>query len=258
MNVVAFIPARMAASRFPNKPMAPILGMPMIGHVYLRTRLCPAFQDTYVATCDREIERYIHSLGGQAIMTADTHQRASDRCAEAAEIVEARTGRPIDIVAMIQGDEPLLDPAMFEAPVQVLAADPSLNIANIMTPITSFDELRSPNIVKVVTDRRRRALYMSREPIPHQRGRELRDAYKQTGFIFFRASYLKKYLRLEPTIGEVAESVDMNRVLQHGDAIQMVISNQLVIGVDAPEDIPKVESVLRDDPLFIRIEKERR
>jgi len=255
MNVVAFIPARMAASRFPNKPMAPILGMPMIGHVYLRTRLCPAFQETYVATCDREIEAYIQSLGGQAIMTADTHQRASDRCAEAAEIVEARTGRPIDIVAMIQGDEPLLDPAMFDEPVRMLAADPSLSIANIMNPIDSFDELRSPNVVKVVVDRRMRALYMSRQPIPTQRGAEVRDAYKQTGFIFFRASYLKKYLRLEPTIGEVAESVDMNRVLQHGDAIQMVISTRTVIGVDVPEDVPKVEAVLRTDALFEQIRR---
>jgi 3-deoxy-manno-octulosonate cytidylyltransferase (CMP-KDO synthetase) len=144
----------------------------------------------------------------------------------------------------------LLDPAMFDEPVRVLAADPSLPIANIMNPITSFDELRSPNIVKVVTDRRLRALYMSRQPIPTQRGSGVVNAYKQTGFIFFRTEYLKKYLRLEPTPGEVAESVDMNRVLEHGDPIQMVISNRIVMGVDEPDDIPKVEAVLKDDALF--------
>jgi len=258
MNVVAFIPARMAASRFPNKPMAPILGMPMIGHVYLRARESAAFQDTYVATCDREIQEYIESIGGKAVMTSTTHQRASDRCAEAVEIVEGQTGDAVDIVAMIQGDEPLLDPAMFEEPVRVLARDPALNISNIMNPITSLEEFHSPNIVKVVTDRRLRALYMSRQPIPTHRGGGLRNAYKQTGFIFFRTDYLKRYLRLEPTPGEIAESVDMNRVLEHGDAIQMVVSDHIVMGVDAPEDIPKVEAVLKDDPLFQQIARQRR
>ena len=250
MNVVAFIPARMAASRFPGKPMATILGMPMIGHVYLRTIRCSAFHDVYVATCDREIEAYIHSLGGKAVMTSDQHQRASDRCAEAAELVEARTGTPIDIVAMIQGDEPLLDPAMFNEAVTRLTDDPDLNISNIMNPISSDEEFHSFNSVKVVTDRRLRALYFSREPIPHRRPQQPIQAYKQTGFIFFRTSYLKKYLRLPPTPCEVAESVDMMRVLEHGDVVQMVPSSHIVMGVDAPSDIPKVEAVLRDDPIY--------
>ena len=250
MNVVAFIPARMAASRFPNKPMAPILGIPMIGHVYLRTAMCTAFQDVYVATCDREIERYIHSLGGKAVMTSDQHQRASDRCAEAAERVEARTGRPIDIVAMIQGDEPLLDPAMFNHAVDVLCADPGLNISNIMNPISSEEEFHSLNTVKVVTDQRLRALYFSREPIPHHRPGQPVRAHKQTGLIFFRTAYLKPYLRLTPTPGEVAESVDMMRVLEHGDDVQMVLSTKVLMGVDAPSDIPRVEAVMKNDPLY--------
>ena len=112
MRVVAVIPARMASSRFPGKPMALIHGMPMIGHCYCRVRLCDALSDTYVATCDKEIFDYIESIGGKAIMTADTHERASDRAAEAMVKIEEATGEQTDILVMVQGDEPMVNPKM--------------------------------------------------------------------------------------------------------------------------------------------------
>ena len=137
MNVVAIIPARMASSRFPNKPMIEILGMPMIGHVYHRSKMCACLSDTWVATCDRKIVEYIESIGGQAVMTADTHQRASDRAAEALLQIEKITGNSIDYVAMIQGDEPMLNPQMIDDLVFPVLQDSGLQVTNLIEAIHS-------------------------------------------------------------------------------------------------------------------------
>src|SRR5688572_26390815 len=112
MNILALIPARMGSSRFPGKPMAPLLGKPMIGHVYERVARNKLLKATAVATCDREIADYIESLGGRAVMTGSHHERASDRCAEALEILERADGLRYDIVVMVQGDEPMTHPDM--------------------------------------------------------------------------------------------------------------------------------------------------
>ena len=124
MNIVAIIPARMGSTRFPGKPMAPMLSMPMIGHVYLRTAMSGILTDCWVATCDEEIKTYIESIGGKAVMTADTHERCSDRTAEAMVKIEAATGKKIDIVVMVQGDEPLVTPEMIDEAVNALRAAP--------------------------------------------------------------------------------------------------------------------------------------
>src|SRR3989338_3848965 len=108
MNAIAIIPARMASSRFPGKPMAKIHGIPMIGHVFLRTRMSKHLQETYVATCDGVIFDYIVSIGGKAIMTGDHHERCSDRTAEALLKIEKETGKKADLIVMVQGDEPMI------------------------------------------------------------------------------------------------------------------------------------------------------
>ena len=132
MKAVAIIPARMGSSRFPGKPMAKILGMPMIGHCYFRTRMCAELKGTYVATCDREIFDYVQAIGGQAVMTSDKHDRASDRAAEAMLKIEEKTGESIDIVVMVQGDEPMIIPIMIEAAVNPLIQDSSIKVSNLM------------------------------------------------------------------------------------------------------------------------------
>src|SRR4030042_3802428 len=114
MYIIGIIPARMDSSRFPGKPLENINGIPMIGHVYLRSKLNKTFDDVYVATCDNQIKDYIESIGGKAIMTASTHERASDRTAEAMLKVEKKIGKKIDIVVMIQGDEPMIYPQMID------------------------------------------------------------------------------------------------------------------------------------------------
>ena len=166
MNVIAIIPARMGSSRFPGKPMADINGMPMIGHCYMRTKLCNDLMSTYVATCDDEIFDYINSIGGHAVMTSDTHERASDRAAEAMLKIEEHLEKKVDIVVMVQGDEPMIYPEMISQSLGPLFEDNSVNVVNLMANMASIEESKDPNEVKVVVNKDNDALYFSREPIP--------------------------------------------------------------------------------------------
>ncbi|PIU54506.1 MAG: 3-deoxy-manno-octulosonate cytidylyltransferase, partial [Deltaproteobacteria bacterium CG07_land_8_20_14_0_80_60_11] len=152
MEIIAIIPARMGSSRFPGKPLALIHGMPMVGHVYFRTRMCRLLRETYVATCDREIFDYVHAVGGRAVMTLDSHERCSDRTAEAMLKIEAELGHPVDIVVMVQGDEPMVTPGMIEAAVSPMLQDSSIPVVNLMARIGTKEEFEDPNEVKVVVD----------------------------------------------------------------------------------------------------------
>jgi len=256
MNIVAIIPARMASSRFPGKPMALINGMPMIGHVFLRAKMCPLLNDVWVATCDDEIFNYIHSIGGKTIMTADSHQRASDRAAEAVVKIEQIQGVKVDYVAMIQGDEPMLMPGMINDLVNPVINDPSLKITNLINEITTEEEFNSANVVKVVLDLNDFALYFSREPIPSKRKyKGTLPMWKQLGIILFDKNLLLKYINLPPTPLEVIESVDMNRLLEYGRRIKMVKTRFKSFGVDIPADVTYVEEQLKMDPLVEKYQK---
>ena len=134
-NIIGIIPARMGSSRFPGKPMAKIAGVPMIGHCYFRAAMSRTLDAVYVATCDEEIADYVHSVGGKAIMTSPDHQRASDRTAEALKHIEDETGQSVDIVVMIQGDEPMLRPAMIDEAVAPMLKDDSILVTNLMAPL---------------------------------------------------------------------------------------------------------------------------
>lgn len=249
-NIVAIIPARMASSRFPDKPMAKILNMPMIGHVYHRSQMCDGLDDVWVATCDQEIVDYIESIGGKAVFTASTHQRASDRAAEALSEIENKTGKPIDYVAMIQGDEPMLNPQMIDELVSPIRRDSSLQIINLMTKIDSPEEFENANAVKVVVDQQGFALYFSREPIPSKKKYEGNiPMWKQLGIILFSRKALWDYTKMAPTPLEIIESVDMNRFLEHGVKIKMIPTAHQIFGVDVPDDLHNVEQLLRKDPL---------
>lgn len=251
MNIIGIIPARLAASRFPNKPMAPILGMPMIGHVYHRAKICPHLNDVWVATCDEEIFNYIHSIGGKAVMTADSHQRASDRSAEAVVKIEQMEGVTVDYVAMIQGDEPMLMPGMINDLIAPVIKDPSLKITNLINEIKSEEEFISENVVKVVLDLNDFVLYFSREPIPSKRKYSgVLPMWKQLGIILFDRDLLLEYINLPPTPLEIIESVDMNRLLEHGRRIKMVKTKFKSCGVDIPADVSFVEEQLKNDPFI--------
>lgn len=250
-NIVGIIPARMGSSRLPGKPLVPILGMPMIGHVYCRSRLSPSLSSVYVATCDAEIADYVESIGGRAIMTKDTHERACDRAAEAAEKIEQEQGRLIDVVVMIQGDEPMLTPRMLDSAVRGLTKDPNVQCVNLMASIESEEDFQDPNEIKVVVDRNNDAIYFSREPIPSAKKFKGRmPMYKQVCIIPFRREYLRTFVELEPTPLEQIESIDMLRILEHGGRVRMVLEESRSFSVDTPEDRAFVEECMKGDTLL--------
>lgn len=250
MNVIAIIPARMGSSRFPGKPLAPICGIPMIGHVWKRTAMALGDDKTWVATCDQEIFDYIESVGGRAVMTADTHERCTDRTAEAMLKIEAETGRA-DVVVMVQGDEPLVTPDMITSAVAPFESDPGVQVVNLMGELATREEHDDPNEVKVVTDLKGNALYFSREPIPSWRkGGVDVPMRKQVCIIPFRRDFLLTFNELPPTPLEVVESVDMMRLLEHGHPVRMVPTGGVNIGVDTERDLAVAEGLMEKDAFY--------
>lgn len=254
MKVIGIIPARMASSRFPGKPLAKICGIPMVGHVYLRSKMSKILNEVYVATCDHEISDYINSIGGKVVMTKDTHERASDRCAEAMLKIEKETGRKVDIIVMIQGDEPMLYPEMIDEVIKPMIEDDSIiQVINLMAALKSRQEHDDPNEIKVVVDRNNFAIYFSREPIPSwKKGAKNIPMLKQICIIPFRRDFLIKFNELEPTPLEIIESVDMLRVLEHGYKVKMVLTNYETYSVDTIEDLKKVEMLMENDKLIVQ------
>jgi 3-deoxy-manno-octulosonate cytidylyltransferase (CMP-KDO synthetase) len=250
-EIVAIIPARMGSTRFPGKPMAKIHGVPMVGHVYFRTKMCSLLRETYVATCDQEIYDYISSVGGKAIMTSDSHERCSDRTAEAMLKVESAMGGKIEIVVMVQGDEPMVAPEMIKAAVNPMLGDPSIQVVNLMARMKTVDEFEDPNEVKVVVGLNNRALYFSREPIPSRRKGVINvPMFKQVCIIPFRRDYLLEFNSLPATPLERIESVDMMRVIEHGEHVYMVITDAETLSVDTPEDLKRVVELMKEDALI--------
>lgn len=245
MKILALIPARMGSSRFPGKPMAPILGKPMIGHVYERVAKSPLLTTTAVATCDQEIYDYIESIGGVAVMTADTYERASDRCAEALLKLEQANNTRYDIVVMVQGDEPMTHPDMIAEAVQPMLDDANIQITNLLGQIKDIAEFEDRNCIKVVCDLKSNAMYFSREPIPTRSKMPDVPMGKQVCIIPFRRDFLLEYTRLAPTPLEVAESVDMMRVLEHGMKVHMVPTQHETQAVDTLADLEKVARLMK-------------
>lgn len=276
MKNIAIIPARMGSSRFPGKPMARILDMPMVGHVFHRVKMSQSVDEVFVATCDRIIFDYITSIGGKAIMTADTHERCSDRCAEAMLKAEAAAGEKCQVVVMVQGDEPLTRPEMIDEALAPMKNDPEILITNLLGRLHTVDEFADPNEVKVVIDKEFNALYFSREPIPSVKkiglkglegfhGKSIEELlshnaalkndfvpYKQVCVIPFRRDFLLEFNRMLPTPLEKIESVDMMRILENGKNVKMVPTSYEVKAVDTPADLEKVNKIMASDPFYKR------
>ena len=246
MKILALIPARMGSSRFPGKPMALILDKPMIGHVYERVSKSEILSMTAVATCDQEIYDYIQSIGGVAVMTADTYERASDRCAEALLKIEKIHNVKYDIVVMVQGDEPMTHSGMIKEAIQPMLEDSTIKVTNLLGEIKSASEFEDRNCIKVVCDLNSNAMYFSREPIPTRSKMSEVPIGKQVCVIPFRRDYLIEYTKLEPTPLEIAESVDMMRILEHGMKVRMVPTIFDTQAVDTPADLERVEILMRE------------
>jgi 3-deoxy-manno-octulosonate cytidylyltransferase (CMP-KDO synthetase) len=246
-RIIAVIPARMGSTRFPGKPLAPLLGRPMIEHVVRRAEMCDLLDEVYVATCDEEIRSTVRAFGGAVIMTSPAHERASERVAEAADHIEA------DIVVMIQGDEPMITPAMIGAAVAPMLDDGTVSCVNLVQRINNQQDHLDPNTIKVVMNVHGDALYFSRAPVPavdFTRSHAL--VFKQVCVIPFRRDFLRQYARWVPTPLELAESIDMLRVIEHGGRVRLVETDTETHAVDTTEDLRLVAALMKDDPRILQ------
>jgi len=242
MGVTVIIPARYASTRFPGKPLAELCGKPMIQWVYERSVLCASVDRVIVATDDERIARAVTAFCGEVVMTRADHATGTDRLAEVA------AGLDDELIVNVQGDEPLIEPAMIEAAIAPLLADPTIPMGTLKTPLTSFEEYQNPNVVKVVTDLQGFALYFSRAPIPFPRDfanqLELRWAElataKHVGLYVYRRDFLLRYPQLPSTPLESQECLEQLRALEHGYRIRVAETDLIGQGVDTPEDLEKV------------------
>ena len=243
-KIVAIIPARMGSSRFPGKPLAPILGRSMIEHVFRRAKMCNLLDEVYVATCDEEIAQAVKEFGGKVLMTSPAHVRASDRVAEAATHLNA------EIIVMIQGDEPMIAPEMIDAAIAPMIKDSNIKCVNLAQKISNQAEFNDRNTIKVVMNLKNDAIYFSRSPIPAINFDEHQPTFKQVCVIPFTSELLQTFSNLAPTPLEEVESVDMLRLIEHGEKIRMVETSTKTHAVDTPEDLILVESLMKNDSLI--------
>jgi len=239
-RVVAIIPARMAATRLPGKPLAEICGKPMVQWVYERARSAKRVDEVLVATPDEEIADAVAAFDGRAVMTSPEHRSGTDRVAEAAcELLDDE-----DIVLNVQGDEPLVPPEAIDHLVDPLLEADAPEMTSLMCRVGP-DEATSPNLVKVVVDRRGRALYFSRSSIPFLRHEHAGVAiYGHIGLYGYSVKSLRSFSRLDPTPLELAESLEQLRALEHGWRVQMIETDFRPSGVDTEEDLGRVRRLL--------------
>lgn len=246
MKTIAVIPARMDSSRFPGKPIAMLLGRTMLEHIYKRVTMSESLDATYIATCDEEIRQVAEDFGAPVIMTANTHERASDRVAEAVAEIDA------ELIVMVQGDEPMTHPKMIDTAVAPFEYDLQLNCVNLVRSIDNEADFYNPNTIKVIMNQQGDALYMSRQAIPtlDKLGFIHTLTYKQVCIIPFRRATLFDYTRLPPTPLEQLESVDMLRLLEHGYRVKMVKTEFDTQAVDTEADLVRVAKLMESDPLL--------
>jgi 3-deoxy-manno-octulosonate cytidylyltransferase (CMP-KDO synthetase) len=251
MKTVGFIPARMASSRFPGKPLYPILGKPMIEHVVRRAAKFDQWDGLFLTTCDQSIEEFGKSQGWNVIMTSDKHTRCLDRVAEAAE----KCGLDLaddDIILCVQGDEPLLHPDMIEAARRPLLEDRSVNCTVLAMHINDEAQFLNPDTVKIIHALNGDVLYTSRAPVPYTKKftPEL-NARRIYGIFGFRWHFLKTFNSLPESPLELVESCDSNRIFDHGLRQRIApFPFRPSFSVDSPGDINLVENAMYTDTLW--------
>lgn len=246
MNVLVVIPARFGSSRFPGKAMADLAGRPLVVRTVERASRMRRASKIIVATDDERILNAVLEEGFQAEMTAE-HPTGTDR------IGEVMSRHPeADIILNLQGDEPLLDPAIADRLMDAMLADEAMDIGTCGHPFPDRDAWLNPNNVKVLVDRWGRALYFSRAPIPgHFPGREDHGhalALRHVGLYAFRRQALERFLEMEPTALEQAEGLEQLRALENGMRLRVISIDQAPVGVDTPEDLAVVRKMWCDEP----------
>lgn len=246
-KVAAIIPARYDSTRLPGKPLADILGKPMVWRVYEQAREASLVDEVWVATDDIRVYDKVKELGGNALMTDPAHPSGTDRVAEAAGNI------PAEIYVNVQGDEPMIPPGLIDEAVRPLVDNPALNMGTAARATYDPAEIADPSVVKVVLDENGCAMYFSRSPIPFHRdewtgaGHETFTGgrcLKHIGIYVYRKDFLFRYAGLAPTELERTEKLEQLRALGHGERIKVVITGHESIGVDTPDDLDKVIGLL--------------
>ena len=253
MKIAAVIPARYGSTRFEGKPLADILGKPMIQHVYEGVCQSKLIDEIIVATDDQRILEVVQSFGGRAVMTSPDHTTGSDRVAEV-----ARKFKP-EIIVNVQGDEPLIKGAIIDKAIRPLLTDKTISISTLMARIDEVKDWLNPHIVKVVIDQKNFALYFSRSPIPFPRDLHLerlesnpfgtkrplpKRVFKHVGVYVYPRKFLLKFSKMKPTPLEKLEKLEQLRALENGYRIKLTAVDYEPICVDTPDDLEKVVEFL--------------
>tara|TARA_Y100000385_G_C13105654_1_gene647587 strand:+ start:3678 stop:4415 length:738 start_codon:yes stop_codon:yes gene_type:complete len=242
MKVIAMIPARYSASRFPGKLMQDLEGASVIVRTFKATVATKLFSEVYVVTDSEIISQEIKSIGGDVIMSVREHESGSDRIAEAVQAVDC------DIVVNVQGDEPFIDRESLQKLIRVFENDSNkqIDLASLMVHITKADEINNSNTVKVIVDHHNFALYFSRSAIPFHRDSSVETKYyKHKGVYAFRKEALLDFAKLPMQMLEASEKIECIRYLEFGKKIKMVETAVQGIEIDTPEDLHNAKNLWR-------------
>ncbi|MGQ9647654.1 MAG: 3-deoxy-manno-octulosonate cytidylyltransferase [Thermodesulfobacteriota bacterium] len=253
MKIIAVIPARYGSTRFEGKPLADILGKPMIQHVYEGVCQSRLIDGVMVATDDERILEAVRQFGGKAMMTSPSHLTGSDRVAEVARKLRS------EIIVNVQGDEPLIKGTIIDKAIRPLLTNPTISISTLMTEITDVKDWLNPHVVKVVVDQKNFALYFSRSPIPFPRDLQIerlesnpfgtrrplpKRVFKHIGVYVYPRSFLLRFTKMKPTPLEKLEKLEQLRALENGCRIKLTPVQYEPLCVDTPEDLRKVVEFL--------------
>lgn len=243
MKAIGVIPARWKSSRFEGKILANIMGKPMLQHVWERAKESKILEDIIIAADSEEVMKVVEGFGGKSVYTSKDQPSGTDRITEVVNPID------VEVVVNIQGDEPLIHHTMIDSLANALLEDKTIPMATLIKKIRSKEELLNPNVVKVVIDKESCALYFSRSPIPHYRGtgEESQCYYKHIGIYAYSKDFLFTYTNLPKSSLEEIEKLEQLRALENGYKIKTIETEFDTIGVDTPEDLKKVEEVLKNE-----------
>ncbi len=240
MKSICVIPARYSSTRLPGKPLKDICGKPMICRVWERASLAKSVAEVIVATDDERIFQAVEKNSGRAMMTRADHKTGTDRLAEVAEKFP-----DVEVIVNVQGDEPLIEPALIDELIGEFIVDKNLQMATVATELTDAEEMKNPNNVKVVLDKNNDALYFSRSLIPYPRNVGKAKVFKHIGIYAYRRNFLLAYAKMTPTPLEQSESLEQLRALENGYKIRVIKSSCRFVGVDTEEDLKLVNEIYR-------------
>tara|TARA_B100000959_G_scaffold286092_1_gene363243 strand:+ start:1013 stop:1789 length:777 start_codon:yes stop_codon:yes gene_type:complete len=256
MKIIAIIPARMASSRFPGKPLKKIHNIPMIGHCFIRSSMSKLITDCYVATPDKSIHEYIHSIGGKSVMTSHKHKMCHDRVVEAVRKLEKKNNVKYEIILNIQGDLPMVYPDMVDKLIKPLISNKNIQTTTMADEITNNKDFLDPNRVKIVIDKNNDLLFVSREPIPStKKSKNNFKKFKHVAIRAYKRNFFEKISKLKLTPIEKIEAIDELRVLENGFKIRTVFTKKVTETVDTQRDLNKVVKMMLKDKLLKKYKK---